>query len=177
MKPYRFSPIENKAQLLEVIKYTHLKCFELCKKVYGKYLPVAGNIGIFCHYDDEYNFLTKLRKELTEESGSWNNKYYRLYEPLVVSRLGDIPGAVYAYLYIRRPDQHKEVGDIDFVLDEKEYSKLKNSLLLGNKIEGMKIFDRPDLDLIRLSDPDTDTLSFIGTKDMAKNIKTEMKKT
>ena len=59
MKLYRFSPIKNKEQLIEAIEYTHLKCLELCKKIYGKHLPVAGNIGIFCHYDDEYKFLTK----------------------------------------------------------------------------------------------------------------------
>jgi len=82
MKLYRFSPIENKAQLLEAIKYTHLKCFELCKKIFGEYLPAAGNIGIFCHYDNEYQFLTKLREELTEESDNWNQKYYRLHKPI-----------------------------------------------------------------------------------------------
>ncbi len=173
MKPYKFSPIKNINQLLEAIKYTHLKCFELCKKNYGKYLPVAGNIGIFCHYDEEYQFLTKLRQEFTQESDNWNKKYYRLYEPIVIPGCDDIPGAVYTYLYIRKPDQHEEVGDIDFVLDEKEYDELKNSLLRGKEIKGVKIFDRPELDLIRLSDPNINVLSFIGTKGMTDNVKME----
>ncbi|MFA6514364.1 MAG: hypothetical protein WCT50_03715 [Patescibacteria group bacterium] len=175
MKFYRFSPIENKDQLFEAIKYTHLKCFELCKKIYGKYLPAAGNIGIFCHYDDEYKFLTKLRKKLTEESDNWNEKYYRLHEPIVIYGQGNTPRAVYTYLYIRKPDQHEEVGDVDFVLDKKEYDELKNSLLHDKEIKGIKIFNRPDLDLIGLSDSNIDTLSFIGAKNMAENVKIELK--
>jgi hypothetical protein len=172
MKPYRFSPIKNKNQLLEAIKYTHFKCFDLCKKILGKYLPVAGNIGIFCHYNDEYEFLAKLREELTEKSDNWNQKYYRLYEPITIPSQGNVPGAVYTYLYIRRPDQDKkQVGDIDFVLNDKEFNELKNSLLHGTEIKGVKIFDRPDLNLIELSDPDFDVLSFVGTKNMTENVR------
>ncbi len=171
MKPYRFSPIQNKNELLEAVEYTHLKCFELCKKVFGRYLSVAGNIGIFCHYDDEYKFLTKLREELTEKSDNWNQKYYRLHKPVTIPAQGDVPDTVYTYLYIRKPDQHKEVGDADFVLDNKEFSKLKNSLLHGIEIKGIKILDRPNLDLIELSDPDIDALSFIGTKNMTENVR------
>lgn len=171
MKSYRFSPIENIDQLLEAIKYTHLRCFELCKKIYGKYLPVAGNIGIFCRYDDEYQLLTKLREELTEKSDNWNQKYYRLHKPIIIPAQGDVPGATYTYLYIRKPDQHKEVGDVDLVLDKREYNELKNFLSQGKEVIGMKIFERPSLDLIELSDPDIDTLSFIGIKDMVENVK------
>jgi hypothetical protein len=171
MKPYKFSPIQNKEQLQEAIKYTHLKCFELCKKNFGKYLSVAGNIGIFCHYDDEYEFLTKLRKELTKESDNWNQKYYRLYESIKIPAQGDVPDVEYTYLYIRKPDQHEEVGDADFVLNFKEYSKLREALLNGKEIQGIKIFDRPNLDLIKLFDPNVDVLSFIGTKNMTENLR------
>ena len=173
MKLYRFSPIQDKNQLLEAIKFTHLKCFELCKKIFGKYLPVAGNIGIFCHYDDEYKFLTKLREELTEKTDNWNQKYYRLHEPITIPTQDDVPETVYTYLYIRKPDYHKEVGDVDFVLNDKRYIELKNSLLSGTEIKGMEVLDRPDLDLIKLFDPDVDTLSFIGSKDMDESVNTK----
>lgn len=175
MKLYRFSPIENKEQLLEAIKYTHFKCFELCKKIFGRYLPVAGNIEIFCHYEDEYKSLTELRKQLTIESDNWNQKYYRLHEPITIPAQGDVPETVYTYLYIRKPDdQHKEVGDVDFVLDDEEYDELKKSLQEGRKIEGMEIFDRPGLDLISLYDSDIDALSFIGTRNMAENVEAKI---
>ena len=172
MKLYRFSPIENKEQLLEAIKYTHFKCFELCKNNFGRYLPVAGDIGIFCHFDDEFQFLTKIRKELTDESDNWNQKYYRLYEPIVIPTEGDIPATTYTYLYIRKPDEDKkQMGDVDFVLNKEEFDELKNSLLNGKEIKGLEIFDRPSLDLIQLFDPNIDALSFIGTKDMTENVK------
>lgn len=78
---------------------------------------------------------------------------------------------IYTYLYIRRPDKHREVGDADFVLDYKEFTKLKSSLLHGVEIKGIEILDRPNLDLIKLSDPEIDTLSFLGSKNMTENIK------
>ncbi|MBI4262501.1 hypothetical protein HY624_03175 [Candidatus Uhrbacteria bacterium] len=171
MKRIQFSPIKTEQELLEAIKYTHLACFELCKKVFGNYLPVAGNIGIFCHDENEYKFLTELREKLTDKLDHWNEKYYRLHKPIDIPAQGDVPDTVYTYLYIRKLDQHKEVGDADFVLDETEYNKLKNSLLSGMEIKGMKIFDRPGLDLIKLFDPNIDALSFIGTKDMAENLR------
>lgn len=170
MKSYRFSPIKNEEQLLEAITYTHVACFELCKKVFGRYLPAAGNIGIFCHFDYEYEFLTKVREKLTIESNNWNQKYYRLHEPIVIPAKDGVQDTTYTYLYIRKPDQHTEVGDVDFVLNKKEYSELKNSLLDDAEIKGMKIFERPNLDLVKLFDPDIDVLSFISKETMAENI-------
>ncbi|HEX8762551.1 MAG TPA: GrpB family protein [Candidatus Saccharimonadales bacterium] len=84
MKLYRFSPIQNKEELLEAITFVHLACNYLCRQSFGEYLPNAGNIGIFCHYDDEYEQLTTLRKEMTEESDNVNQKYFRLHEPIII---------------------------------------------------------------------------------------------
>ena len=124
MRPYRFSPIKSKEELYEAIKHTHFACFELCRMAFGKYLPISGNIGIFCHYDNEYTFLTKLREELTKSSDNWNQKYFRLHEPIVVPSKDAVPKTVYTYLYIRRPDQtHPEVGDVDFVMKREEHQK------------------------------------------------------
>jgi hypothetical protein len=172
MKLYRFSPIENKEQLIEAIAHTHYECFKLCKEAFGKYLPIAGNIGIFCHYDDEYKILIKLREELTEKSDNWNQKYFLLHEPIVIPAKDDIPETTYTYLYIRRPDQYRaQVGDVDFVLGDKEYTQLKNKISEGVEINGAKIFDRPDLDMIELSDPDIDALAYISTKAMTEKVR------
>jgi hypothetical protein len=104
-------------------------------------------------------------------SDNWNQKYYRLHEPITVPTQGDVPGASYTYLYIRKPDQHSEVGDVDFVLSEPKYSELKSRLLAGLVGKGMEILDRSDLDLIKLFDPNVDVLAFIGKKDMAQNLR------
>ena len=165
MKLYRFSPIKNEQELLEAIKHTHFGCFELCKKAFDKYVSVAGNIGVFCHYDDEYKFLTELRKKLTEESDNLNQKYFRLHNPIVIPALGDVPETTYTYLYIRRPDQYRaQVGDVDFVIDDQKYIELKESLQKGTQINRAKIFNRPDLDTVELSDPDIDALAYVSTK-------------
>lgn len=98
MRFFRFSPIKNESKLLEAIKHTHFACFKLCKKAFGKYISVAGNMGIFCHYNDEYKFLTELRKELTEESDNLNQKYFRLHNPVIIPVHEDVPETTYTYL-------------------------------------------------------------------------------
>jgi hypothetical protein len=172
MKLYRFSPIENKEQLLEAIKYTHFACFELCKKAFTEYLPVAGNMGVFCHYDKEYEFLTLLRQEMTEVSDNLNQKYFRLHEPIFMPAQGDVPETTYVYLYIRKPDQYRaQVGDVDFVIEDRKYKELKETLAKGTEINGAKIFDRPDLDMVELSDPDIDALAYISTRAMTEKVR------
>ena len=164
MDNYRFSPIKNEEQMMEAIKYTHFSCFELCKNVFGTYLPASGNIGIFCHYDDEYVFLTKLREELTDVNDNWNQKYFRLHKPIIIPKKGDVPETTYTYLYIRRPDKDKpEVGDVDLVLEKDKFEELKNISIDSNKINGVDIFYRPDLDMLRLSAPGIDVLPYITT--------------
>lgn len=172
MKLYRFSPIESREQLLEAIKHTHFACFELCKEAFGNYLPVAGNMGVFCHYDKEYQLLTKLREEMTEASDNLNQKYFRLHEPVVIPAKDDVPETTYTYLYIRRPDQYRaQVGDVDFVIEDDRYLELKEALQNGSQVNGAKIFDRPDLDMIELSDPDIDALAYISTRAMTEKVR------
>lgn len=165
MKPFRFSPISNKEQLLAAINHIHAACHALCKQLMGHHLPVAGNIGIFCHYDDEYTFLTRLRAELTDLSDSVYGKYFRLYEPCVIPATDTAPAATYTHLYIRKPDALKpQVGDIDFFLEPKQYARLKQTLQKNPLMKGMKILNRPDLDLIELYDAKIDALGYIGDK-------------
>lgn len=172
MKLYRFSPIKNEDVLLEAIKYVHFACFELCKQSFDKYLPVAGNMGVFCHYDDEYKFLIELRKKLTEESDNVNQKYFRLHKPIIVPARGDVPETTYTFLYIRKPDPYRfHVGDVDFVLDEDKYQELKKSLQAGKVIKGARIFERPDLDMVELYDPDIDALGFVSPREMTEKVR------
>lgn len=171
MKPFRFSPIKDKAQLFEAIEYIHFESYRLCKKILGDFLPAAGNIGVFCHYDDECERLIKIRKELTDLSDNWNQKYFRLHKPIVIPAKNDVPETTYTYLYIRRPEaSNSYVGDVDFYLEPNKYKELKESLLSGNLIKGAEVFKRPDLDLIKLYDSDSDVTAFIGKKTMAENV-------
>lgn len=175
MKLYRFSPIENKDQLLEAIQHVHFECYKLCRESFGEYLPNAGNMGIFCHYDDEYERLTALRKEMTEDSDNLNQKYFRLHEPIVVPADGDIPETTYTYLYIRRPDPYRsQVGDVDFYLEQEKYYALKESMLAGSKVNGARVFDRQDLDMIELYNPDVDVLGYVSTNSMSEKVRVKL---
>jgi len=171
MKPFRFSPIKNEDKLLEAIKHIHFESFKLCKQKLGFILPVAGNIGIFCHFKDEFEFLTKIREKWTDLSDNWNKKYFRLYKPIVIAAKNDVPETTYTYFYIRKPDvEHDQVGDLDFYMEPDRYKKLKQSLFSGKKIGGVKILDRPDLDLIQVDDPSIDVMAFVGQKTMKENV-------
>ncbi len=171
MKLYRFSPIKSKEELIKAIEHIHFESYKLCKKNLGYTLSVAGNIGVFCHYEDEFEWLTKVRKEWTDLSNNWNQKYFRLYKPIVIEAKGEIPKTTYTYLYIRKPDpSHNQVGDLDFYLKPREYKKLKQSLLSGKTIPGVKILERPDLDLIELYDSKVDIVAFVGKKTMVENV-------
>jgi len=164
MTSFRFSPIKDKAELFKAIEYIHFQSYKLCRQNLGYLLPVAGNIGVFCHYEDEFERLIKIRKELTDPNISWNQKYFRLHKPIVVPAKDDIPETIYTYLYIRKPDVNtSHVGDADFYLEPDEYKELKQSVLSGKFIKGVKMFERPDLDLVRLYDPDVDVSAFVGS--------------
>ncbi len=172
MKLYRFSPIQSKEELANAIHHIHSESYKLCKSALGKYLPNAGNIGIFCHYDEEWEFLTEIRKKLTADSANFNQKYFKLHEPIVIPATEGIPEAKYEFLYIRKPDPYRHhVGDLDFYLEQEEYESLKNSMLKGKNVEGARVFDRPDLDMIELHNPDVDVLAYVSTEYMTDRVR------
>ncbi len=164
--------LKNEAQLFKIIEDIHFKCHKLCKQTYGDFLPVAGNIGVFCHDEEEYERLVKIRKELTNLEDNWNQKYFRLYKPIVILAKNGIPKTTYTYLYIRKPEKlNNHIGDVDFYLEPSKYKKLKKSILSGKVIKGVEVFNRPDLNLIRLYDLSYDVSAFIGQKNMEENVR------
>jgi hypothetical protein len=172
---YRFSPISTHEKLLHVIEYIHFECYKLCKRSFDSYLPNAGNIGVFCHYDPEYSYLTELRKQLTVESENVDQKYFLLHEPIVIPAKDDIPQTTYEYLYIRKPDPYRfHVGDVDFYLPLDQYATLKQEMFNGKSVKGARVFDRPDLDMIELYDYDSDVLAYISTEMMTKAVRVKL---
>lgn len=175
MKLYRFSPITDKEQLIEAIKYTHFACYELCKQSFGSYLPNAGNMGLFCHYEDEFKQLVEIRKKLCEPSDDPNQKYFKLHDPITIPAKDDVPETTYTHLYIRKPDPYRHhVGDVDFYLEQEQYSELKQSLIDGKIIKGARVFPRNDLDMIELYDPDIDALGYASTNTMTEKVRIKL---
>jgi hypothetical protein len=152
----------------------HFESHRLCKQSFGRYLPVAGNVGIFCHYQDEYESLTKLREGLTESSVSFNQKYFKLNEPIVIPAKDGVPETEYTFLYIRQPDPYRHhVGDVDFYLPEDEYMSLKAKMKNGKELSHARLFPSPRLDMIELHEPDSDVLAYVSTVKMADIAKTK----
>jgi len=171
MKLYRFSPIESEEQLLQAITYAHKACYELCLQVIGEYLPVAGNIGIFTHYEEEFQFLTALRRKLTDETVHYNHKYFKLLTPIRINAEDGVPAATYEYLYIRKPDPYRsQVGDVDFVMDPKKHQALAQSRVTGEFTKRARRFERVEENMIELWDPDIDVIPYIVTRSMSDTI-------
>lgn len=154
-------------KIRNLIKLIHVGCFQLCKQAYGSYLPIAGNVAIFCQSDEEFSNLNQLKKLITIPSDNPNQKYFPLREPLVLPAIEDLPQATYSYLYIRKPaSDSPELGDIDFVLNPNEYTRFKK-LVLEGKVKGAEVYNKPGWDNIEVRDPTVNALTYIGTQAMA----------
>ncbi len=154
----------------------HRDCHQLIKQSLGNYLPVAGNIGIFCQSDRECKTFSNLKKEITFLSDNPNQKYFQLREPIVIPNKNNIPEAKYTHLYIRKPDPSqfgKYLGDIDFIMQPTEYKKLKQKVVKG-KIINASLFNRPKWDMIQITDPNISSVAFITTKDFAEKIRIKL---
>ncbi|HEY4963158.1 MAG TPA: hypothetical protein VIH90_00490 [Candidatus Saccharimonadales bacterium] len=172
MKLYQFSPILDKDSLDAAIMHLHLEAHKLSKQTFERYLDNSGNIGIFCHYQGEYEYLKQLRDRLVKRSDNPDQKYFELVEPIVITATKDIPEATYTHLYIRKPDPYRaQVGDIDFRLEPAEYIELKQSMLAGKQMVGARTLDRVDLDMIELFDPDIDVLAYVTTRKMTEDVR------
>lgn len=177
MQLYRFSPIKNKEELMQAIRYIHFACHELCMASFGRYLPTAGNIGVFCHYDDEYREMTALREKLTDPAApNYNQKYFKLHEPITIEATGDVTGATYDYLYIRWADPYRHhVGDLDFFLPKVEFAELKKKIKEEKGPIGVRISPSTSNDLVELYRPDIDALAYVGDEMMEDAVNSEFK--
>ncbi|MCL2869295.1 hypothetical protein FWF48_00580 [Candidatus Saccharibacteria bacterium] len=119
--------------------------------------------------------MIKIRKQITKPSDDPNQKYFELYEPIVIPAQDDVPETTYTHLYIRKPDIYRpQVGDVDFYLEQSEYDEFKQSLINGAKIKGARVFPRNDLDMIELYDPDIDALGYASTDVMSTKVRKKL---
>lgn len=160
--------------LLQRIQQIHDDCHRLCMLVMGKYIAVAGNIGIFCQSDDEYNEFLVYKDELTKPSPNPNQKYFELIEPIKVEGKDSLPQSVYTHLYIRKPDHTsygKYLGDVDFVMDEASYKQFKLDVLAGKYAKGIEIYNRPNWDTVQITYPEVSSVAYISTKEFSEKVR------
>lgn len=155
-------------RLLGLVREIHINCFKLCKMVFGRYLPIAGNVGVFCQSDEEYEKFLEVREQITEPSDNPKQKYFKLKHKMVIPATEDLPETSYEYLYIRRPSPDSpQLGDVDFILSKEEFQKLKQGLVEGETLPGAKIYKRPGWDMIELADPTINALPYVTYREMA----------
>jgi hypothetical protein len=165
----------NQKELLEVITQIHFDCYKLCKLSYGKYFTNASNMGVFCHFDDEYEVLIKLREELTLPSTNPNQKYFTLINPIVIPAEKDIPETIYNYLYIRKPDPSpygKYIGDVDFYVGDDEYLKLVADVESGKINNGVKLYQQAGVGtFVQMTNPEISSVSYVSTKVLSEMVR------
>lgn len=153
--------------IADIVERIHKDCSELVRETVGRYLPVAGNVAIFCQSDKEHQQLLELSGNLTLPSDNPNQKYFKLRRSIVIPEINGVPESSYDYLYIRKPSPNStEIGDIDFILSPSEYTELKKKVRVG-KIRNAYIYDRPGWDMVEIRKPGVMVLPYVTTKDMA----------
>jgi len=160
-------------EFIERIKNIHTDCHMLINQSVGRFLPVAGNLGVFCQSEEEYDHFLVLSEEITFPSSNPNQKYFELKEPIGIQAKDDIPGAAYTHLYIRKPDPSpygRYFGDIDFVMVSDEYKGFKE-LVNKDEIIGTEMYDRPGWDTIQITNPDINSVAYVSTKDFAEKVR------
>lgn len=170
----RMNSIHNKEQLFKTLETIHFDCFQLCKKYFNRYFPVTGNIGVFCHSEDEYIFLTKLRTEMTYPSDNPDQKYFLLKNPIIMEQANSVPKTTYTHLYVRQPDPTpfgNHSGDVDFCLPTNEYNSLIQSVKNGGYPHGVAVYTQKGLELVELSDPTISALAYISTEEIAEKMR------
>jgi hypothetical protein len=109
-------------------------------------------VCLFSHTDQEYDDLLVLAKTIGEVVQDTSTGPIFKIAPLPTSA-----GTV-QLLKIRKPDKSRpERGDADFTVSD--YKKFK-TVYLGKP--GFKLIERPDFEMIELSDPTTDVLAYFS---------------
>ncbi len=165
---YRFSPIENKEALLEAVNYVTRQATKMIFSIEGWTCPIKY-VTIFAHYDDEYHKLLEIVSELGDRKELDNGVVVTLKEPLIAPGMTlDVNGKIEEITHrierirIRMPDPYRmQVGcaDYDFENDLKGYEFLVSAE--ADLVQGIKLIERPDKEMVEFSDPDYDVLGYV----------------
>jgi hypothetical protein len=97
----------------------------------------------------------------------YNGKYLTLKRPITFPERGDVPAATYEYLYVRHVDPYQsQVSDVDFVMSEEDFERYKSMLDIAEFSHGMRLFGRPEENMIELWLPDRDMLYYVAENRM-----------
>ena len=150
-KPYRFSPIQGKDQLIEAVQYVAMQTSKLVEKIIGKVLPITY-LTIFSHSQPEYETLVKILATMGTPYSANNGLRATLSTPIVAGKNS------INHLRIRKPDPERpQVGCNDFGVD---YESFKNQYLAAHP-ENLRLIKRPEYEMIEFFDPSFDVLAYV----------------
>lgn len=162
---------QDELDLIDVIGQIHAEAFKLVGKVLGENLAVAGNVGVFCQDNSDFQRFSEAARRLTLTSDNPAQKYFQLKAPISFAGTSDTPPSTYSWLYIRKPTADSpEAGDVDFVLSQRALEELKRRVA-QHQIVGAKIYRRPGWDMIEVNDPAINALAYVSTREMAEKIR------
>lgn len=160
--------------LYEICQQLHVESYALSKTILGKYFQNAGNIGIFCQNELEFEEFNLVKGQLTYATTNENLKYFELIKPIVIDPIMDIPTTTYTHLYIRKPDTTpygKFRGDIDFYTSQDELEEIVMKVTSG-KLEGAEIYHQKGVgDLVQIHKEGISTVAYLSTKRMTIDIR------
>lgn len=155
MKLYRFSPIQNKEELITALSYVIVQTSELSRKIIGESLPVTS-ATVFAHYPNEYEYLIAILHERGTSHDEVNGLRVVLHEPLAVG------GNLITHVRVRPPDPYRmQVGCNDFNIDDYENFKKK---YLETHPGNLRLVQREAYEMIEFFDPDYDVLAYVLSK-------------
>ena len=142
---YKFSPIKNKSELIEAVKYVATETSNMYATIIGE-SPVITSLTIFSHFDDEFDNLKQILAELGNPYNENNGPRITLHEPI------NVEGHSITHLRIRHPDQERpQVGCNDF--DVKDYKEFEEKYLLPNS-GVLHLIERDEYNMIEFKHPD-----------------------
>lgn len=153
-KPYRFSPIQSKDQLIEAVRYVATETSKLAEKITGKVFPIVY-LTIFSHSQSEYETLIKILATMGTPYSANNGLRADLSTPITAGK------SSITKLRIRKPDPERpQVGCDDFEVD---YESFKDQYLAAHP-ESLRLIKRPEYEMIEFFDPGFDVLAYVVSK-------------
>jgi hypothetical protein len=161
----------QQSRLIDQVTHIYYECAQLTYDSIGYIPETAGNVAIFCQTDEEYNSFQELVIHLVKPSDNPAQKYFQLINPISIEGRGEIPPTILSWLYIRKPSKDTpEAGDIDFVLEQEKYDKLKEQTDNGD-IHNGSIYKRAGWDMVELKNPNYDCIPYITILTMAEKVR------
>lgn len=152
MTRYRFSPIQNKEELIQALTYVTVQASKLSETIIGIILPVTS-ATVFSHDPDEYRILSEILSGLGKEYDRVNGLRVVLHEPI------KIQSHMITHLRVRPPDPNRpQVGCCDFNVQNYEIFKREQ---LKSHAQNLRLIERPEYEMIEFFSPEFDILAYV----------------